>query len=73
MSIEKMSLISVEGPLEQLDAALTECCDSKQFQISTGGAVLRNLNEQNPYLGTYAKIRDMAVNLSIKAEYCDFK
>lgn len=73
MAIEKMSLVSVEGPLEQLDAALTECCDSKQFQITTGGAVLRNLNEQNPYLGTYAKVRDMAVNLNIKAEYCDFK
>lgn len=73
MAIEKMSLVSVEGPLEQLDAALTECCDSKQFQLTTGGAVLRNLNEQNPYLGTYAKVRDMAVNLNIKAEYCDFK
>lgn len=73
MAIEKMSLVSVEGALEYLDAALMECCDSKQFQISASGAVLRNLNEQNPYLGTYAKIRDMAVNLNITAEYCDFK
>lgn len=73
MGIEKMSLMSVEGPLEQLDAALMGCCESRQFQISSGGAVLRNLNEQNPYLGTYAKIRDMAVNLKISAEYCDFK
>ncbi len=73
MAIEKMSLVSIEGALEHLDAALMECCDSKQFQITTGGAVLHNLNEQNPYLGTYAKVRDMAVNLNIKAEYCDFK
>ena len=73
MAIEKMSLVSVEGSVEWLDAALMECCDSRQFQITTGGAVLRNLNAQNPYLATYAKVRDMAVNLNIKAEYCDFK
>ena len=73
MAIEKMSLVSVEGSVEWLDEALMRCCDSRQFQITTGGAVLRNLNEQNPYLGTYAKVRDMAVNLNIKAEYCDFK
>lgn len=73
MAIEKMSLVSIEGALEHLDATLMGCCDSKQFQISTSGAVMRNLNEQNPYLGTYAKVRDMAVNLNIGAEYCDFK
>ena len=73
MGIEKMSLLSVEGKLPQLDNALVACCDSGQFQISSGGAVLRNLNEQNPYLGIYEKIRDMAVNLKIKAEYVDFK
>ncbi|MDE7361839.1 MAG: hypothetical protein K2N38_07885 [Oscillospiraceae bacterium] len=73
MAIEKMSLVSVEGSAEFLDEALMACCDSRQFQISTGGAVLRNLSEQNPYLATYTKIRDMAVNLNIKAEYCDFK
>lgn len=72
MGIEKMSLLAVEGGAPQLDNALMACCDSGQFQISSGGAVLRNLNEQNPYLGIYAKIRDMAVNLQISAEYADF-
>ena len=73
MGIEKMSLMSVEGSIDELESALMACCDSHKFQITTSGAVLRNLNEQNPYLGIYTKIRDMAVNLKIKAEYCDFK
>ena len=73
MGIEKMSLLSVDGPVEDLERVLMACCDSRQFQIRTSGAVLRNLNEQNPYLGIYSKIHDMAVNLNIEAEYCDFK
>ena len=73
MGIEKMSLLSVDGPIDDLEKVLMACCDSHQFQIKTSGAVLRNLNEQNPYLGIYAKIHDMAVNLKIEPEYCDFK
>ena len=73
MGIEKMSLLSVEGPIDELESALMACCGSHQFQITTSGAVLRNLNEQNPYLGIYSKIHDMAVNLKIEPRYCDFK
>ena len=72
MGIEKMSLLSIEGSINDLDSALMACCTSHRFQISTRGAVLRNLNEQNPYLGVYSKIHDMAVNLKIKPQYCDF-
>lgn len=73
MGIEKMSLLAVEGSAAYLDNALVACCDSGQFQITSGGAVLRNLNEQNPYSGIYAKIRDMAINLKISVEYADFR
>lgn len=73
MGIEKMSLMSVEGSIDDLENALMACCDSHQFQMTTSGAVLRNLNEQNPYLGVYSKIHDMAVNLKIEPKYCDFK
>ncbi len=73
MGIEKMSLLSVEGPQSVLESALVACCDSRRFQITTSGAVLRNLNEQNPYQGIYSKIHDMAVNLKIEPSYCDFK
>lgn len=73
MGIEKMSLLSVDGPIVDLERVLMACCDSRQFQMRTSGAVLRNLNEQNPYLGIYSKIHDMAVNLKIEPEYCDFR
>ena len=73
MGIDRMSLLSVDGPIEELERALMVCCDSHQFQIKTSGAVLRNLNEQNPYLGIYSKIHDMAVNLKIEPQYCDFR
>ncbi|MDE6728794.1 MAG: hypothetical protein K2J80_12785 [Oscillospiraceae bacterium] len=72
MGIEKMSMLSVEGSIDELESALMACCDSHRFQITTSGAVLRNLNEPNPYLGIYSKIRDMAVNLKIEVGYCDF-
>lgn len=73
MGIERMSLVSVEGPIDELESTLMACCDSHNFQITTSGAVLRNLNEQNPYLGIYSKIHDMAVNLKIETQYCNFK
>ncbi len=73
MGIEKMSRISVEGPVGMLDPALMACSESGQFQINAAGSVVRNTGEQNPYSGILAKVRDMAVNLKIKAEYCDFK
>lgn len=73
MGIEKMSRISVEGPADMLDPALMACSESGQFQITAAGSVVRNTGEQNPYSGILAKVRDMAVNLKIKAEYCDFK
>ncbi len=73
VGIEKMSLLSAEGPLDKLDSALMACCGSGQFQMTAAGAVVRGGGDQNPYSGIYSKIHDMAVNLKIKAEYCDFK
>ena len=73
MGIEKMSQLSVEGSVNDLEGALMACCDSHRFQIMASGAVLRNLNEQNPYLGVYSKMHDVAVNLGIKAKHSDFK
>lgn len=73
MGIERMSMMSAEGPLDKLDDALMACCESGQFQISSGGSAMKNIGEQNPYSSIYAKVRAMADNLKISAEYCDFK
>ncbi len=72
MGIEKMSLITVDGPSKVLDDVLIACCESGWFHISSGGAVIRNLNEQNPYKGIYARVRDMAINLKIPIKNADF-
>ena len=72
MGIEKMSLISVDGPAKALDAALMACCESGCFHIVSNGAVARNLGEQNPYANIYARVRDMAINLKIPARNADF-
>lgn len=72
MGIEKMSLISVDGPVKTLDAALMACCESGCFHIASNGAVARNLGEQNPYANIYARVRDMAINLKIPVKSADF-
>lgn len=72
MGIEKMSLISIDGPAKVLDAALMACCESGCFHIVSNGAVARNLGEQNPYANIYARVRDMAINLKIPVKSADF-
>lgn len=72
MGIEKMSLISVDGPVKTLDAALMACCESGCFHIASNGAVARNLGEQNPYANIYARVRDMAINLKIPVKSANF-
>lgn len=73
MGIEKMSLISVDGPAKALDAALMACCESGCFHIVSNGAVARNLGDQNPYANIYARVRDMAINLKIPVRNADFE
>ena len=73
MGIEKMSLISIDGPAKALDAALMACCESGCFHIVSNGAVARNLGEQNPYANIYARVRDMAINLKIPVRNADFE
>lgn len=72
MSIERMSKMTIDGSTEHLDAVLTACCESRSFQMIQS-TTLRNMGQQNPYSGICAKIRDMAVNLGIKPEKCDFE
>lgn len=74
MGIEKMSLISVEGRKDELDAALMACCESRMFQMTetAGSGVMHNLNEQNPYSSAYAKLHDMVTGLGITPVFTDY-
>ncbi len=70
MAIEKMSLWSVEGDENKLDAALAALCESGVFQFSAHGKA-HSPNEQNPYRDMLSKINDIAANLGITAKICD--
>ena len=74
MGIEKMSRLTIEGSIDKLDSALMLCCESKIFQISEMGdtAMLRSMNEQNPYESAYTAICDIAASVKIKPQFTDF-
>lgn len=72
MGIEKMSQLSIEGDLSQIERALMICCDSRSFHITeipdrASGAV-----EQNPWFGTYEKLRSTAQALGITPQLCKY-
>ena len=62
-----MSLWSVEGCEEKLDAALAACCESGVFQFISVGKT-RGLTEQNPYREALSKLSDLASNLKIPVQ-----
>ena len=74
MGIEKMSLISVEGRVEQLDESLMLCFESRNFQMNDisekNGASAASA--QNPYTGAYEKLRSTAAALGITLEFRDY-
>ena len=68
MGIEKMTLVTVEGRINQLDNALALCCQSGDFQMkdtSAGGGAAG----QNPYSAVYQRIRGIAASLGISPEF----
>lgn len=75
MGIEKMSLLSVEGPAERLDGALMTCGKSGCFQMTEpqGISALHSESEQNPYSGVYSKLRELASELDIPVHFCGFE
>lgn len=52
MGIEKMSQLSIEGDLSQIERALMICCDSRNFQITEIPDRASGTVEQNPWFGT---------------------
>lgn len=70
MGIEKMSLVTVEGKVEQLDNALMLCCKSGDFHIKESTIKSENISTaQNPYSAVYQRIRSIADSLGIAPEF----
>lgn len=78
MAIEKMSLVSITGNLNDLDMVLNHCIESECFHIDVaenshgvpGG--FRVLDEENPYSPILKKITDLASKMSRNLKYADY-
>lgn len=72
MGIEKMSQLSIEGDLSQIERALMICCDSRNFQITEIPDRASGTAEPNPWFGTYEKLRSTAQALGITPQLCKY-
>lgn len=72
MGIEKMSQLSIEGDLSQIERALMICCDSRSFHITEIPDRASGTAEPNPWFGTYEKLRSTAQALGITPQLCKY-
>ncbi|MGI5896780.1 MAG: V-type ATP synthase subunit I [Oscillospiraceae bacterium] len=77
MAIEKMSLVNIVGSVDDMDRAMTACCDcgyfhpesATQYMTDFKGAAL--LQESNPYNPLIKRIVDLSYKLNFKLMYED--
>ncbi len=70
-----MSMLTIEGKINQLDSALMQCCESKIFQINDVSSSAKDairVSEQNPYAAALANISDIAAAMKIDPQFTDF-
>ncbi len=73
MAVEKMSLISVSGPLKQVNKALVHCCETECFHLEPsyysltyGSAHFKTLKDKDIYRHLMKRASDIADGLEIK-------
>lgn len=75
MGIEKMSRISVEGGVEQLENALLICCESRSFQLidSSGKNGAYSVQGRNYCRESYDKLYKTAMSLGIPLQFKEYR
>ncbi|MFQ9058981.1 MAG: hypothetical protein ACLR5P_10460 [[Eubacterium] siraeum] len=75
MAVEKMSLISVSGPLKKVNKTLVRCCETKCFHIEPsfytmtyGSAHFKTLKDKDIYGGLMKRADVLSVGLGIKTK-----
>ena len=75
MAVEKMSLISVSGPLKKVNKTLVRCCETKCFHIEPsfyamtyGSAQIKTLKDKDIYGGLIKRASVIASGLGIEAK-----
>lgn len=73
MAVEKMSLISVSGPLKKVNKTLVRCCETKCFHIEPsfytmtyGSAHFKTLKDKDIYGGLMKRAEILSSGLGIK-------
>lgn len=78
MSIEKMSLVNLVGPIDHLNQALETCCQAECFhpelysQYTGGLEGITLLQEPSPYKPLLKRITDLAANMKCRLYFEDF-
>lgn len=72
MSIEKMSLVNIVGNVDDMDRAMTACCDFGSFHPESGTTYASELSgavavqESNPYSSIIKRIVDLSYKMNFK-------
>ena len=73
MAVEKMSLVSVSGPLKQVNKTLVRCCETKCFHLEPnyytltyGSAQFKTLKDKDIYRNLIKRAEDIAQGLGIE-------
>lgn len=65
MSIEKLSLVSIVGPVEQFDDAVSDIVTGSDIHLENalnvleGNKALKPFEDENPYIGVLEKLRSI--------------
>jgi len=82
MAIEKMSAVSIEGPLRRTNRTLVKCCESECFQIVSSAhnsneyyssQSLKTLRDKNVFAPLVKRGLAIAENMEIKIRYADYE
>ncbi len=79
MSIEKMSLVNIVGGIDDMDRAMTVCCESGCFHPENASQYISDLNggtilqETNPFNPLIKRIVDLSYKMNFQLSYQDKK
>lgn len=77
MSIEKMSLVNIVGSIDEMDRAMTVCCESGCFHPENASQYINDLKggtmlqDANPYTPLIKRIVDLSYKMNFKLSFED--
>jgi V/A-type H+-transporting ATPase subunit I len=78
MSVEKMTLVNIVGPIHQFDDASKHCISGKNFQPENTTTILSMeesftvFSDDNPYVATLRQVNEFSSRAKLGLQYNDF-